>query len=95
MLHGHNGVKRRAGDEVDWDVVLWCDEAFARAGVQRPINLMPSIEPLSVLYWFIQDISSRVFFLPRFRAKHSAERIAGMRANFQGSLGQILSGWGV
>lgn len=94
LLYGYDGVERRDGDEADWDIVLWCDEAFARAGARRPIDLMPDIEPLSNLYWFIQNISPGAFFLPRFRAKHSADKIAQMRAHFQESVGQMLSGWG-
>lgn len=95
MLHGFDGgVERRPEDTVNWDLAVWRDDAFARAGVQRPVDLMPGIEPLSELYWFVQNVSPGAFFLPRFRAKMTAERIAGMRKHFQGSVGRLLSGRG-
>jgi hypothetical protein len=56
--------------------------------------MMPAIEQLSALYWFIQNVSPGAFFLPRFWAKHSAERLAQMRAHFGESVGNMLSGWG-
>lgn len=79
---------------VDWEVAVLRDEAFFLADVRRPVDMMPGMEALSELYWFIQNISSGAFFLPRFRAKATPERMDFMRNHFRENLEKMLSGWG-
>ena len=86
--------ERETADMVDWEVATLTNEAFFLADVQRPIDMMPGIEMLSELYWFIQDLSPGAFFLPKFRAKLTPERISLMRKHFENNLSHALADWG-
>lgn len=96
LLHGFgiSDAERKAAEMVDWNVAMMKDEAFLSCGVRRPIDMMPKIEILSELYWFIQNISPGLFFLPRVRAKMTPEKAARMRNAIQEDLCKTLSQWG-
>lgn len=96
LLHGFDvtAVERKFGDMVNWDLAALTNQSFSRAGVQRPVDMMPGIEPLSELYWFIQNLSPGVFYLPAFRAKTPQEKMAHMRKHFKATLEEALCGWG-
>lgn len=87
-------VEPKFEDMVHWDVAAQTNQAFAEAGVQRPVDLAPGIELLSEMYWFIQNLSPGAFFLPKFRARNGPEKIAAMRSDFQEGLAHTLSRWG-
>lgn len=71
------------------------DKEFSQAGVQRPVDLMPGIEPLSRLYWFIQNISPGLFFLPRSRARMGPAKTNAVRSHTEDDLGRTYLGpWG-
>ncbi|KAK4442929.1 kinase-like domain-containing protein [Podospora aff. communis PSN243] len=107
LLHGFpqnpavlvpTGAASKEGDEsddsaVDWQLAAAADEAFADAGVKRPSE-MPGIDELSVLYWFIQDVSPPLFFLKRWRSRASPEKVEMIRAGTQANLEQSLERWG-
>ena len=96
LLHGFDvsESEREVANMVDWDVAVLRDEAFSLYKVRRPVDMMPEIELLSELYWFIQNISPGLFFLPRVREKMTPERATRMRNQIQESLGRTLSDWG-
>lgn len=96
LLHGLEQTKgnRKFEDMVNWEVADMTDRAFADAGVQRPVDMMPTIEILTDLYWFIQNLSPGCFFMPGFRARHPAEKLAVMREGYKDGLEKTLSGWG-
>ncbi|KAH8678319.1 hypothetical protein BX600DRAFT_493606 [Xylariales sp. PMI_506] len=78
-----------------WDAAILTDKVFAAAGVIRPVDLMPSIEPLSALYWFIQNISPGWFFMPKERARWTSDRLQQKRKQIHDDLGQnYLEPWG-
>lgn len=59
LLHGfeEDAAEHEDEDMVDWKVAVMRDEAFRLANVLRPVDMQPNMDPLSELYWFIQNIS--------------------------------------
>jgi hypothetical protein len=96
LLYGPDTtVNRQLTDEDTWEIAILRDQEFVLAGVQRPIDLMPGIELLSKLYWFIQNISPGLFFIPKVREKMGPGRVDAMRAHMQDDLERTYLGpWG-
>ncbi|KAI1859860.1 hypothetical protein JX265_010309 [Neoarthrinium moseri] len=88
LLHGFGEKKTESeiSGWIDWERAMLIDEAFVAAGVQRPVDMMPGIEPLSDLYWFLQNISPGILFLPQFLLKASPERIQAKKKQVAGDL---------
>ena len=96
LLHGFDAVPADSRPEgmVNWDTAVLRDEAFRLAGVLRPVDMMPGIERLSELYWFIQNISPGLFFLPRVRARLTPEKAEMRRNAVKEDLELTLKNWG-
>ncbi|KAH8682091.1 hypothetical protein BX600DRAFT_505710 [Xylariales sp. PMI_506] len=95
LLHGFKATakKRRALGVGDWETPEIREDEFAKAGVLRVTDMMPGIEPLSVLYWFIQNISPGLFFMPKVRAKMTPARAGVMRSQTVLDLEKYLDIW--
>lgn len=96
LLHGfgENAAEHENKDVVDWKVAVMRDEAFRLATVQRPVDMEPNMEPLSELYWFIQNISPAWFLMPGYLARASKESIELYKRECRDDVERILSGWG-
>ncbi|KAI8312633.1 hypothetical protein K4K59_005743 [Colletotrichum sp. SAR11_240] len=85
-------VQRKSGS-IDWMTAIMKDEEFSKAGVERPSDIQ-GIDDLSAVYWFIQNISPPMFFLERWRAKATPERIEMIKREARNNLGKNLDLWG-
>lgn len=97
ILHGLDAVTnedKAATTTADWTLIERTNAAFVAAGVTRPADLMPGIDALSDLYWFIQNLSPGMFFMSRVRARMGPERIQTVKRNAKDSLEQTLKRWG-
>ncbi|KAL1893610.1 hypothetical protein Sste5346_006441 [Sporothrix stenoceras] len=64
ILYGLDAVTnedKAATPMADWTLIERTNAAFVAAGVTRPADLMPGIDALSDLYWFIQNLSPGLF----------------------------------
>ena len=86
-------VTEKTPSHVDWKLAVMLDEELARAGAERPQSLA-GVDQLSSLYWFIQDVSPPIFFLPRWKNKATPEMKAKMKGATMAQLEAYLGGWG-
>ncbi|KIH91990.1 hypothetical protein SPBR_01680 [Sporothrix brasiliensis 5110] len=96
LLHGLVSVsdEDKAGVPMaDWTLIEQTNAAFVVEGVIRPVDLMPGIDTLSDLYWFIQNLSPGMFYMSRVRAKMGPQRIQAVKRNAKDSLEQTLKRW--
>ena len=98
LLRGFDGIARqeianRPSEPINWKIATMLDEEFTRAGVQRPQDIL-EIEDISSIYWFMQNISPPEFFLKRYRARVSPERLRSRRDEAERCLKKYLDGWG-
>ncbi|ERS99615.1 hypothetical protein HMPREF1624_02975 [Sporothrix schenckii ATCC 58251] len=97
LLHGLVSVsdEDKAGAPMaDWTLIEQTNAAFVVESVIRPVDLMPGIDTLSDLYWFIQNLSPGMFYMSRVRAKMGPQRIQAVKRNAKDSLEQTLKRWG-
>ena len=88
-------AKDDSSDDPKLPTAMVRDEEFLLAGVRRPVDLMPRIEPLSKLYWFVQNISPALFFIPKVRTKMGPAGTHAMRAHIEDDLKRTyLKPWG-
>ncbi|KAI8167012.1 hypothetical protein K4K49_011180 [Colletotrichum sp. SAR 10_70] len=94
LLNGFTKVDvQRKSDSIDWMTAIMRDEEFTKAGVERPADIR-GINDLSAVYWFIQNISPPMFFLERWRAKATPERIEMIKREARNNLEKNLDLWG-
>ncbi|CAI0643667.1 unnamed protein product [Colletotrichum noveboracense] len=84
---------QRKSESIDWMIATMRDEEFTKAGVERPSDIQ-GIDDLSAVYWFIQNISPPMFFLERWRAKATPERIEMIKREARNNLEKNLDLWG-
>ncbi|KAF6816302.1 hypothetical protein CPLU01_13898 [Colletotrichum plurivorum] len=85
---------KRKSQSHDWATAFVKDEEFGKAGVERPVAIK-GIDQLSSVFWFIQNISPPMFFLERWRAKATSDRIAMIMGMTRDSLERNLEHWGL
>ncbi|CAK7236616.1 hypothetical protein SBRCBS47491_009699 [Sporothrix bragantina] len=93
LLEGLAAVSDKEKKEcpmADWQLIEMTDAAFAVAGVVRPVDQMPNIDILADLYWFLQNVSQPMFFMPRLRAKMGPGRLKVAKFHTKNTLEQIL-----
>ncbi|OAA61232.1 Aminoglycoside phosphotransferase [Niveomyces insectorum RCEF 264] len=93
LLHGFTtpaGGTPTTGNEDDDTAAA----AFNLAQAQRTDEAFARIDLLSQLFWFVQNLSPGLFFLPRVRAKLGPERAAAIKTSTAESLSATLREWG-
>ncbi|KAI8236909.1 hypothetical protein K4K54_001710 [Colletotrichum sp. SAR 10_86] len=94
LLNGFTKVDvQRKSDSIDWMTAIMRDEEFTNAGVERPADIR-CIDDLSAVYWFIQNISPPMFFLERWSAKATPDRIEMIKREARNNLEKNLDLWG-
>jgi len=80
LIHGLlEEPPKQGGEAVYWKLAAIVDRTFGEVGVKRPSKIA-GIDELSVLYWFIQDISPPMFFLKCWRSRAKLHVIEMIRA---------------
>ncbi|KAE9575029.1 hypothetical protein CGCF415_v005089 [Colletotrichum fructicola] len=84
---------QRKSESIDWMTATMRDEEFTKAGMEGPSDIQ-GIDDLSAVYWFIQNISPPMFFLERWRANATPERIEMIKLEARNNLEKNLDLWG-
>ncbi|CAK7198511.1 hypothetical protein SEUCBS139899_001172 [Sporothrix eucalyptigena] len=97
LLHGLDAVTdadKAAAPMAVWPLIEQTNAAFTAVGVTRPVDLMPGIDSLSDLYWFIQNLSPGLFYMSRVRANMGPQGLKAAKRQAQNVLEQTLKRWG-